>query len=59
MCLDELFNSYTVSNYMHMFSSLTTEKQTTKVSSAKFSKNVKSKLYHIEKSKHRGQTVSI
>ena len=37
--------------------SLTTEKQTTKVSSANFQKNVKSKLYHIENSKTRGQTV--
>ena len=36
---------------------LTTEKQTTKFSSAIFQKNVKSKPYHIENSKTRGQTV--
>ena len=37
--------------------SLTTEKQTTKFSVCKFSENVKSKLYHTENSKTRGQTV--
>ena len=36
---------------------LTTKKQTTKVSSENVQKNVKSKLYHIENSKTRGQTV--
>ena len=36
---------------------LTTKKQTTKFSSANVQKNVKSKLYHIENSKTRGQTV--
>ena len=35
--------------------SLTIRKQTTKVSSANFQKNVKSKLYHIGNSKTRGQ----
>ena len=40
-----------------LLNSLTTEKQTTKFSSANFKKNVKSKLYHIENSKTRGQTV--
>ena len=30
------------------FKSLSTKKQTTKLSSANFQKNVKSKLYHIE-----------
>ena len=37
--------------------SLTTNKQTTKFSSANFQKNIKSKLNHIENSKTRGQTV--
>ena len=37
--------------------SLTTKKQTTKFSSANLKKNVKSKLYHIENLKIRGQTV--
>ena len=37
--------------------SLTTKKQTTKFSPANFKKIVKSKLYHIEDSKTRGQTV--
>ena len=41
-------------NYMHL-NSLTTKKQTTKFSSAM--KNVKSKLYIIENSKIRGQTM--
>ena len=36
---------------------LTTKKQTAKFSSARFQKNVKSKLDHIENSKTRGQTV--
>ena len=40
-----------------LINSLTTEKQTTKFSSANFQKNVKSKLQHIENSKTRGQTV--
>ena len=35
----------------------TTKKQMTKFSSANFQKNAKSKLYHIENSKTRGQTV--
>ena len=35
--------------------SLTIKKQTTKLSSARFSKNVKSKLYHIENLNTRGQ----
>ena len=40
------------------FSSLTTEKAYDKIFVCKFSKkNVKSKLYHIENSKTRGQTV--
>ena len=38
------------------FNSLTTEKQTTKFV-CKFSKNIKSKLYYIENSKTRGQTL--
>ena len=58
-----------------LFNSLTTRKQTTKFSSAnfltlyqkaddkifvcKFSKHVMPKLYHIESSKTRGQTVQI
>ena len=37
--------------------SLITKKQMTKFLSANFQKNVKSKLYHIENSKTRGQTV--
>ena len=36
---------------------LTTKRQTTKFSSANFSKNIKYKLYYIENSKTRGQTV--
>ena len=36
---------------------LTTEKQTTKFSSANLKKKVKSKLYHIDNSKTIGQTV--
>ena len=36
---------------------LTPKKQTTKFSSANLKKNVKSKLYYIENSKTRGQTV--
>ena len=39
--------------------SLTTKKQTTKFLSANFQKNIKSKLYHIQNSKTRGQTVEI
>ena len=39
------------------FNSLTTEKQTTEFSSANFQKKFKSKLYHTENSKTRGQTV--
>ena len=42
---------------MCWFNSLTTEKQTTKFSSANFQKNFKSKLCHIENSKTREQTV--
>ena len=38
------------------FDSLTTKKQMTKYSSANFQKMLKSKLYHIEKSKTRWQT---
>ena len=41
------------------FNSLTTKKQTTKYLSANFQKNVSSKLYYIENSKTRGQTVQI
>ena len=40
-----------------LFNALTTKKQMTKFSSANFQKNVKSKLYQIENSKMRGQTV--
>ena len=41
-----------------LFNSLTTKKQTTKFSSGNFfQKNVRSKLYHIENSKTREQTV--
>ena len=37
----------------------TTKKQATKFSSANFQKMFKSKLYHIENSRTRGQTVQI
>ena len=43
--------------YSHFLNSLSIEKQTTKFSSANFQKKIKSKLYHIEYSKTRGQTV--
>ena len=39
------------------FNALTTKKQATNISSANFQKNVKSRLYHVENSKTRGQTV--
>ena len=42
---------------MYLFNSFTTKKQTTKFSTAKFSKNVKSKLYHTVNSNTRGQIV--
>ena len=42
----------TVIHHTATFNSLTTKKHTTK-----FSKNIKSKLHHIENSKTRGQTV--
>ena len=46
------------SRHVKMFiNSLTTEKQTIKFSSAYFQKNVKFKVYHIENSKARGQTL--
>ena len=37
--------------FLSRLNSLTTEKQTTKFSSANFKKNFKSKLYHIDKSR--------
>ena len=40
-----------------LLNSSTIEKQTTKFSSANFQKNGKSKLYHIDNSKTKGQTV--
>ena len=43
--------------YRYLLDSLTTEKQTTKFSSAGFQKNVGSGLCHIESAKSRGQTV--
>ena len=41
------------------FNSLTTKKTEDKIFMRKFSKNVKAKLYHIENSKTRRQTVKI
>ena len=50
-------NWNSVTYFSVIFNSLTTKKQMTKFLSANFSKNVKSKLYHIENSKTKGQTV--
>ena len=53
-------SSYFLSVQVLSINSLTTIKQTTKeIVVCKFSKNVMSKLYHIENSKPRGQTVKI
>ena len=54
-----VFADYPFSNLLIYIAvnSLTTKKQTTKLSSDKISSNVKSKLYRIGNSKTRGQTV--
>ena len=46
-----------LASHSMLVNSLTTKEQRTKFSSANCQKNHKSKLYHIENSKTRGQTV--
>ena len=56
MCMIYTDEGY-IQNSYNMINSLTTKKQMTKVLSANFKKNVKSKQYHIENLKTRGQTM--
>ena len=67
MSLRKITIIHFVSRFTHIFilqsqdrnkiNSFITKKQTTKFSSANFQNKIKFKLYHIEKSKTRGQIV--